>query len=153
MGLSALEAVGSGFEGVFSRRPLNPEQKARVLDLVAFFEPLLAQGRTGPSASNSGQSPLEAIARRPFAHFTPPQQALLLFLRALVARPQLVILDEPSQGMDEAIWERCRELLKREWAARPEMCTVVVTHYEDEVPWAKGHGRILRLVDGRGAVE
>ena len=73
------------------------------------------------------------IAKRLFAHFTPPQQALLLFLRAIVGRPPLLILDEPSQGMDEAIWTRCRALLDVEWRETPEQAVVVVCHYEDEV--------------------
>jgi ABC-type molybdenum transport system ATPase subunit/photorepair protein PhrA len=70
-----------------------------------------------------------------------------------VGRPGLVILDEPSQGVDEAMWARCVELLRKEWAERPEMCTVVVSHYEDEVPWGKGEGKVMRLVDGKGSRE
>jgi ABC-type molybdenum transport system ATPase subunit/photorepair protein PhrA len=171
MGLSAAQAVGSGFEGVFSRRGLHEEQKMRVLDLLRFVRDHLAPARqtAHPAPSPAPSSPatpaegsttatgadteLRAIANRPFAHFTPPQQALLLFLRALVGRPGLVILDEPSQGVDEAMWARCVELLRKEWAERPEMCTVVVSHYEDEVPWGKGEGKVMRLVDGKGSRE
>jgi ABC-type molybdenum transport system ATPase subunit/photorepair protein PhrA len=139
MGLSALQAVGSGFDGIFSRRPLSEEQKARIISLLEFFQLHL-----------SGAS-IRDIANRPFAYYTPPQQALLLFLRAIVARPPLVILDEPCQGMDEAIWARCRELLRLEWAQNPSQAVIVVTHYEEEVPWGKG-GKVMRLVDGVGEV-
>lgn len=69
----------------------------------------------------------------PFGRFPANQQALLLFLRAVVARPRLLVLDEPAQGMDEVIWDRCRELLEQEWQAMPEQAVVVVSHYEDEV--------------------
>lgn len=132
MGLSALAAVGSGFEGVFSRRNLTQEQKDRVVYLLGHFKDLLASGRAGPSAAG-GQVTVRQLANRLFAHYTPPQQALLLFLRAIVARCPLVILDEPAQGMDEAIWQRCCELLEKEWQERPEQAVVVVSHYEDEV--------------------
>lgn len=149
MGLTAAQAVGTGFEGVFSRRPLNAEQRQRVMQLLDFCKDYLIPARR----SGSGPMTIEDIGRTNFASFTPSQQALLLFLRALVGRPPLVILDEPSQGVDESMWARCVELLEKEWKERPEMSTVVVTHYEDEVPWNKGQGRVMRLNDGRGNTE
>jgi ABC-type molybdenum transport system ATPase subunit/photorepair protein PhrA len=149
MGLTAAQAIGTGFEGVFSRRPLTAPQRDRVMQLLEFCKDYLIPARS----AQKGTATLEVIARTNFARFTPAQQALLLFLRALAGRPPLVILDEPSQGVDEAMWKRCVELLDQEWKERPEMSTVVVSHYEDEVPWGKGHGRVLRLDDGRGEVE
>ncbi|TXT10882.1 hypothetical protein VHUM_02387 [Vanrija humicola] len=146
MSLDAEDAVGSGFEGVFSRRKLTPEQKARVLNLLEAFRPFLAKSRTGRPTNASAKE----LSRQMFAHFTPPQQALLLFLRAVVSRPPLLVLDEPTQGMDEEIWEACRAFLVQEWAEMKaegkEQAVIVVSHYEDEVPWK--HGRVLRLVDG-----
>lgn len=129
MGLTAFQAIGTGFEGVFSRRAVTPEQKERILSLVEYFAPLLATSRSRQLLDDS----VIGIAKRNFAHFTPPQQALLLFLRAIVSRPPLVILDEPSQGMDEVIWDKCKELLKQEWAENPNQAVVVVSHYDDEV--------------------
>lgn len=128
MGLSALAAVGSGFEGVFSRRQLSSEQKKRVLSMLEFFYDQLSTGRSGSNGSTTRD-----LALRLFAHYTPPQQALLLFLRSMVARCPLVILDEPAQGMDEAIWQRCCEFLEKEWKENPEQAVIVVSHYEDEV--------------------
>lgn len=132
MGLSALEAVGSGFEGIFSRRNLTSEQKERVKYLLGQFKDLLK-----PSSLSGKPSPdvtVLEIANRNFAHFTPPQQGLLLFLRAIVRKPKLLILDEPSQGMDEVIWERCKGLLEKEWEDEGKgMAVIVVSHYEDEV--------------------
>ncbi|KAL7421337.1 hypothetical protein Q5752_004222 [Cryptotrichosporon argae] len=162
MGLSALAAVGTGFDGVFSRRDLEDAQKRRVLALLDAVAPLLRPARPeaprspadparGGLATEFAQSTID-IARRPFAHCTPPQQALLLFLRAIVARPPLLVLDEPSQGMDEDIWAACRAVLEREWAEMraegTEQAVVVVSHYEEEVPWSRKRGKILRLTDG-----
>lgn len=143
MGLTASEAIGTGYEGIFSRRNLTAEQKERVHQLLDPFVPLLR--------TNSGQS-REEISRRPFAHFTPPQQVLLLFLRALVGKPPLLILDEPSQGMDEAIWTKCCQVLHEEWQRYPDQAVIVVSHYDDEVPWKKGRGKVLRLNDGHAQV-
>ncbi|OXB35396.1 hypothetical protein LQV05_006206 [Cryptococcus neoformans] len=152
MGLSALEAVGSGFEGVFSRRKLTSEQKERVKYLLEYFKDLLK-----PSSLSGKPAPdvtVQEVANRNFAHFTPPQQGLLLFLRAIVRKPKLLILDEPSQGMDEIIWERCKGLLEKEWEGEgKDMAIIVVSHYEDEVPWKKGRGKALKLDQGVATVQ
>ena len=89
-----------------------------------------------PYLSSSRSADTETVAQvgnRLFAHYTPPQQALLLFLRSIVSRPRLLILDEPSQGMDEVIWDQCRQLVEKEWAEMPEQAVIVVSHYDDEV--------------------
>jgi ABC-type molybdenum transport system ATPase subunit/photorepair protein PhrA len=159
MGLSALAAIGSGFEGVFSRRELSQPQKERILSMLEYFQDLLATGRGGSNGPTTRD-----LALRLFAHYTPPQQALLLFLRAMVARCPLVILDEPAQGMDEAIWQRCCEFLEMEWNDNPEQAVIVVSHYEDEVstlfstwpradvqvPWSRSRGKVYRLIEGVG---
>jgi len=139
MSLTAYQAIGTGFEGVFSRRSVTPEQKERILSLIDYFLPLLAPARPGVGSAKLGGDVI-AVAKRDFAHFTPPQQALLLFLRAIVSRPPLLILDEPSQGMDEVIWDKCKELLKKEWAEKPEQAVIVVSHYDDEVRFAQAVG-------------
>lgn len=137
MGLSASGSIGSGFQGVFSRRPLTADQTRRVLDLLEPFVDVLQSAR--PSRRHgqaTRKDTAEEMAQRLFAHFTPSQQALLLFLRAIVAGPPLVILDEPSQGMDEVMWARCGQLLEKEWEIFPGQAVVVVSHYEDEVSYS-----------------
>lgn len=138
MGLSAREAVGTGFEGIFSRRPLTSEQEERVSALLKRVQDLLASSRTGEQAASLAQ-----LSKRMFAHFTPPQQALLLFLRAIVARPPLLVLDEPSQGVDEVIWARCCEILADEWREKPEQAVIVVSHYDDEVSEIETLGHMI----------
>ncbi|KAK6909386.1 hypothetical protein I203_103403 [Kwoniella mangroviensis CBS 8507] len=153
MGLTAYSAVGTGFKGIFSRSESDENQKKRVLYLLDQVKDLL-QPTVGLGATERAKGmDLKEIALRPFAHFTPPQQGLLLFLRAIVGRPNLLVLDEPSQGIDEFIWERCKAILEREWKDNEKMATIVVSHYEDEVPWKKGRGKILKLDQGVANVE
>ncbi|ORX40598.1 P-loop containing nucleoside triphosphate hydrolase protein [Kockovaella imperatae] len=151
MGLTATEAVGSGFEGVFSRRQLNAEQKERVRSLLGRFIKQFTPTRYDTGSTAEAES-VTSIGRRPFAHFTAPQQALLLFLRAVVSRPKLLVLDEPSQGLDEVTWDQCCQLLEAEWKEMPEQAVIVVSHYDDEVPWSKSRGRVLKLADGHATL-
>jgi ABC-type molybdenum transport system ATPase subunit/photorepair protein PhrA len=79
---------------------------------------------------------------------------VLLFLRSIVARPRLLVLDEFSQTIDEHAWEVCKGVLEREWEEMRrdegvEQAVVVVSHYESEVPWEAGEGKVFRLKDGR----
>ncbi|WVO18555.1 hypothetical protein L204_106274 [Cryptococcus depauperatus] len=148
MGLTAMDVIGSGFEGVFSRRSLTSEQKDRVRYLIGYFQDFFQ------STSRSGQAvpdmTVEEIAKRQFSHHTPSQQGLLLFLRAIVHKPRLLILDEPSQGLDEAIWERCKTLLDSEWRGHgAKMAVIVVSHYQDEV----SPGKRATTDDHPGAME
>ncbi|WWC94911.1 hypothetical protein V866_001763 [Kwoniella sp. B9012] len=153
MGLTAYSAVGTGFKGIFSRSELDENQKKRVLYLLDQVKDLLQPTvGLGGVESTKGMD-LKEIALRPFAHFTPPQQGLILFLRAIVGKPNLLVLDEPSQGIDEFIWERCKAILEKEWKDNEKMATIVVSHYEDEVPWKKGRGKILKLDQGVATVE
>ncbi|GHJ86046.1 hypothetical protein NliqN6_2448 [Naganishia liquefaciens] len=154
MGLGAGEVVGTGYEGVFARRKMTPAQRERIMSLLRPFKDLLVvRAFTATTTAAAAADDLKRIYDTDFSHFPPSQQALLLFLRAIVARPSLLILDEASQGMDEESWARCRALLEREWQemARTgqEQAVVVVSHWEEEVPWAAGQGQVLRLHDGR----
>lgn len=150
MGLTAAQVIATGYEGVFSRRPIHDHHRERILALLEFFKPQLATTRTGEKADMTTRE----LGNRNFAHFTPPQQSLLIFLRAIVARPPLLVLDEPTQGVDETIWARCFELLKQEWeemaAEGKEQAVIVVSHYDDEVPWK--HGKVLKLDQGVASV-
>jgi ABC-type multidrug transport system ATPase subunit len=168
MGLSAGEVIGTGYEGVFARRKMTTEQRGRIMQLLEPFKDLLAvRSRTKTAEENVDT---ERIYETDFSHFPPSQQALLLFLRAIVARPALLILDEASQGMDEESWARCRALLEKEWEeitqGQGEQAVVVVSHWEEEaslcvlglvrmltallqVPWEAGQGQVLRLHDGK----
>jgi molybdate transport system ATP-binding protein len=88
---------------------------------------------------------LGALADRPFARLSTGEQRLVLFIRALVKQPQLLILDEPFQGMDAAHVARCRDWLDGE--LRAEQTLLFVTHLPDELP--RCIDRIVRLDHGR----
>ena len=152
MRLTAGEAIGSGYEGVFSRREFTPDQVKRIKSLLRPFEEQLGtpSRASGRQASHT-RTDVDSIYNAEFSHFPASQQAILLFLRSVVARPRLLVLDEFSQTIDEQAWEVCKTILENEWKEMKsdgvDQAVVVVSHYESEVPWQGG--KVFRLKDGK----
>jgi molybdate transport system ATP-binding protein len=75
---------------------------------------------------------MEECLSRPFNALSTGQQRLLFFLRALIKAPELLLLDEPFQGLDQTTIERCRRLLDEVLDEKHAM--VFITHYRREIP-------------------
>lgn len=89
---------------------------------------------------------LDSLSDAPLHSLSMGHQRAVLLARAVVKRPDLLLLDEPCQGLDlkhRTIFLRFLESLIRQSQAT----IVFVTHRRDEIP--KGIGRILRLEGGR----
>ncbi len=124
--LSAAETAATGFFDVVTTRRTTPEQDVAVRDLFAHFG-------------------IAAWAERPFARLSTGQQRLVLFIRALLKRPPLLILDEPFQGMDSTYIAQCRDWLDRELQAGQTL--LFVTHRLEEIP--QSVDRVLQLDKGK----
>jgi iron complex transport system ATP-binding protein len=70
-----------------------------------------------------------------------------LIARALMPDPPLLLLDEPSTGLDVAAREQMIRTLDDLPASIPGLTTVMVTHHFEELPPATTHAALLR--DGR----
>jgi len=124
--LTAREAVASGFCDRFAPEKLTAEQETRIHELMTRFG-------------------VTAHANQRWWQLSTGTQRLLLLLRAIVKRPELLILDEPFQGMDaERIREFHRYLAEE---LTPDQTLLVVVHDEAELP--PGITDILRLDRGR----
>lgn len=74
---------------------------------------------------------LAAKMGRPFREFSYGEQRLLLLARALIKAPELLILDEPTQGLDEGNRKALLDFLEQ--IAAEDLATIVyVSHREDE---------------------
>lgn len=173
-GLTVGEAIGSGFSGVFSRRPLTDQQKLRIWRLLAAFQDVI----DAPDASNAPGHAVAAsrpsddttdplaqakrLASASFAATSLGTQSIVLLLRAIVHGPSLLILDEPFQHQSARQVERARAFLdepevyaigetEQERAedakARRAMSLILVSHYEAE--WPRSMNALLRLEAGR----
>lgn len=139
-GLDVLEAVMSGYDGIFTRRARTNEQRAHALGLLARFAGVIA-------ARDAHDLDIEALARMPFAELSHGSQAVVLLLRAMVHQPELLVLDEAFQGMSAHQSAFARHFIDTStdaWLQRAAI--MVVSHYPGE--WLRTCGRLLRLEDG-----
>lgn len=89
---------------------------------------------------------LESQGGRTLADLSHGNQRLVLLGRALVANPELLILDEPCQGLDASHTRLVNDAVDR--TSRDSRASIIyVTHHEDEIPACVT--RIIRLNAGR----
>jgi molybdate transport system ATP-binding protein len=126
--MTARTAAATGFFDVVTPRLTTPKQDDAVRRLIAEFG-------------------LTEVADRPFGQLSTGQQRLVLLVRALVKSPELLILDEPFQGLDRPAVEHARGWLDANLGA--DQTLIFVTHHPDEIPASVT--RLLRLDAGRVA--
>jgi molybdate transport system ATP-binding protein len=127
-GWSCLDVVLSGFfasVGLFSRT--RPEQEAQAQHALAWLG-------------------LDSLASSPLRDLSHGDQRVVLLARALVNDPEMVVLDEPCQGLDPDHTALVNRAVDRV-AGQKSTSTIYVTHHEDELPACIT--RVVRLQDGR----
>jgi len=88
-----------------------------------------------------------ALADRPWLFLSQGERQRLLIGRALIARPPLLILDEPCAGLDPAAREHFLQFLQRLGAGKKPPTLVLVTHHVEEITPIFTH--LLILSEGR----
>lgn len=119
--------------------------------LTGSIEPPL---RWEPSADELARA-RELIARVGLAHradavwpvLSQGERGRALIARALVIDPALLLLDEPTTGLDVAAREQLLETIAELATSSPELATVLVTHHLEELPETTTH--VLLLAHGR----
>ncbi|MBX6390795.1 MAG: ATP-binding cassette domain-containing protein [Frankia sp.] len=78
-----------------------------------------------------------------------------LIARALMSRPSLLLLDEPTTGLDVAAREQLLTSLDDLRREQPDLASVLVTHHLEEIPASSTHAVLLRAgeVVASGAVD
>jgi iron complex transport system ATP-binding protein len=117
----------TGTVGLFEER-VGPAERERAAGLIDTFG-------------------VAAIAAQRFADCSHGERTRALIARALVPRPELLLLDEPGAGLDLAGREILLAAFSRLAREEPELATVTTTHHLEELAPETTHALLLR--DGR----
>lgn len=85
-----------------------------------------------------------ALADRPWGVLSQGERQRALISRALLARPPLLLLDEPAAGLDPVAREHLLALIQREAQRRGGPSLVLITHHVEEIMPGFTHGLLLR---------
>ena len=152
--MSVWEAVGTGFDGGFvplgkhgvGKGVLQPLDDAgtqwrieRCWEVLEALGPQAWQD-LGNKDRNENRMSTKEFKDRQFVDLAVGEQRMVLLMRALVGRRPLVLLDEVWSGMDEAMVRAARRYLREGGGVTEEQAVVVITRWEDEVPWEEEDG-------------
>lgn len=87
---------------------------------------------------------LAALADRPWLYLSQGERQRVLIARALVARPRLLILDEPCGGLDPVARVRFLTVVERLARRRNGPTLILVTHHVEEITPAFSHVLLMR---------
>ena len=89
----------------------------------------------------------EHLAARPWRVLSQGERQRVLIARALMAKPRVLILDEPCAGLDPAAREHFLQFIQRLGAQKNSPTLVLVTHHVEEIMPVFSH--LLVLKNGR----
>lgn len=164
-GVSVFDVVGTGFDGSFvpgGKNGVGNGLEGTLSDEVRRWrvkrvrEVLNGLGPTSwgtdasiPTNGDELFAPNEIFSKRDFVDLSAGEQSIVLLMRALVSRPQLVLLDEVWSGMDENMVRAASRYLC-EGGVGPDQAVVVISHWEEEVPWTVRDGlKRFKLENGQ----
>lgn len=93
---------------------------------------------------------VSGMAQREFATLSDGEKKRVLIARALMAEPDLLLLDEPGTGLDLGARERLIASLSVMAGHERSLTIVLVTHHVEEIP--PGFDRMIILSEGRVVV-
>ncbi len=120
-----------------------------VFENVDFFARLFGQDRAEREWRIAGllrRTGLSAFADRPAGKLSGGMKQKLGLCCSLIHDPDLLILDEPTTGVDPLARSQFWELVESIRAGRPGMSVIVATSYMEE---AAGFGRLVAMDGGR----
>lgn len=111
--------------------------------LVTWFEPIEEADREGARERLAEVGAAE-LWRQAFARCSQGERQRVLLARALFGEPELLILDEPSAGLDFPARERLVRALETAATGPRAPTMLLATHHLEEVPASTTHAALLR---------
>ena len=154
LGRVELQALRRMIGHVNPRHPLRSPLTVRDIVLTGLTGTIETALRWQPTAAESERADalisslgLGAKAAQRWPVLSQGERGRVLIARALICEPRLLLLDEPSTGLDIAAREQLLEAIDRLTETHPEVATVLVTHHLEELPSSTTHA--VLLADGR----
>jgi iron complex transport system ATP-binding protein len=154
LGRVELQALRRMIGHVNPRHPLRSPVTVRDIVLTGLTGTIETTLRWQPTAAESERADalisslgLAAKAGQRWPVLSQGERGRVLIARALICEPRLLLLDEPSTGLDIAAREQLLEAIDRLTQTHPDVATVLVTHHLEELPSSTTHA--LLLADGR----
>ena len=101
----------------------------------------LIQARADELIETLGLAGLEAAT---WPTMSQGERGRALIARALLPDPPLLLLDEPSTGLDVAAREQFLATIDALHLARPDLATILVTHHLEELPATTTHAILIK---------
>jgi iron complex transport system ATP-binding protein len=150
MGHVELAALRRSIGHVNPRHPLRSPLTIRDVALTGITGTIELPLRWRPSPADLSrvESLIESVglggkAGSRWPSLSQGERGRALIARALAADPRLLLLDEPSSGLDVAAREQLLETLDLLDDAHPGVASVLVTHHLEELPATTTHALLL----------
>tara|TARA_R110002051_G_scaffold193300_1_gene261725 strand:- start:1735 stop:2607 length:873 start_codon:yes stop_codon:yes gene_type:complete len=150
LGRVELQALRRSIGHVNPRHPLHAPLTIRDVVLTGLSGSLETPPRWEPTAQQT-QRAAELIEQMGLsgkdAHRWPTlsqgERGRALIARALIAEPDLLLLDEPSTGLDVAAREQLLETIDALTHSFPRLASILVTHHLEELPSTTSHAALI----------
>lgn len=101
------------FPTIYDRKPLTEIQELAISSIFRYFE-------------------ISHLQTKRFIHCSTGEQKLILFVRAIMKNPPMLLLDEPFQTFDAQTMYRAKHLLEHILSTNHTL--LFITHYKSEIP-------------------
>jgi iron complex transport system ATP-binding protein len=154
LGRVELQALRRAIGHVNPRHPLRSALPVRDIVLTGLTGTIETAPRWRPSPEEASRADalieslgLAGKAGSRWNVLSQGERGRVLIARALACEPRLILLDEPSTGLDIAAREQLLESIDLLAVTHPEVASVLVTHHLEELPSSTTHA--LLLADGQ----
>lgn len=150
LGRVELQALRRMIGHVNPRHPLRSPLTVREIVLTGLTGTIETAIRWTPTAAETDRAEalIESLGLAAKAHsrwnvLSQGERGRVLIARALISEPRLLLLDEPSTGLDIAAREQLLQAIDLLTRTHPDLASVLVTHHLEELPSATTHALLL----------